>query len=810
MSLNTNQNKGISPGEGGNIKSQKQQKRVLDVILSPTHPGYRNPDDIGVIFYGDVNLREDAVDPLTLPRAKPLNRTVFSPPSIGDIVLITEAASADHYSDLDGVHTNVTSYYSPSLNVYNSAIGIDSLPLEKKTGPRNTGVSKTEPQVGSFEFQKEFRGPDREVLNTQVNKYLRDLGYISGRNDAKAPRYALFQDESTKNYIYRLEDSEDTKFKANKYFKAPLNAISLLPGEGDSIIESKAGVRHHATTVGPPGTNIFSKDATEIEGDGNPDIGNKALAISLGNGSQENLVEDAASLYMGDKVSIPIDPTSEMTDSLEGEFEYANEDVIDKLVTIAALPPSNIDLNNAPGLITDSSIEWDFDNSSSLSNIEATNQNVFIASNDPDPVFAALDNAQNEGLLEFETDDEGIEAGSTADISEIGSSSFGIDSYTDNYNIPDDSYNPNPDESSGGDPGGSGGGSGNDEGGIIGTTYGYNANEIDWVKDYSASGIKFDGGKTGAQSNIWALSKEDRRKQYKTICANAKVNWDKGLYNDAVWANKYGDIFILPPPDPELYTILPETAREGGVAYLMIHFTAGSNVSTNNGVKTNKPITKTMLSFLTTKEDSKKIKRGWDKGGYHWMIDWEGRPTRCYPDSSTTNGTTGPRKKDGIHINFLGGAPKDIQPADAKNKTTIEKERLKFGYKSSNLEGEKYCPYPPSKAQILALKKIILKYIEIYPDIKVVGHYQDTNKPCPAFDVPYFMRGLGLGHNTVDGNVSGKSDYGFTPENNSDRFRSEIDENDHRFGLKKGDTHYLTENAQFLLQFLGYGLPPLT
>ena len=46
-------------------------------------------------------------------------------------------------------------------------------------------------------------GPSREAADKKLDEYLRSQGFTSGRNTKGAPKYKLFQDKKTKEYIFR-------------------------------------------------------------------------------------------------------------------------------------------------------------------------------------------------------------------------------------------------------------------------------------------------------------------------------------------------------------------------------------------------------------------------------------------------------------------------------------------------------------------------------------------------------------------------------------------------------------------------------
>jgi len=177
----------------------------------------------------------------------------------------------------------------------------------------------------------------------------------------------------------------------------------------------------------------------------------------------------------------------------------------------------------------------------------------------------------------------------------------------------------------------------------------------------------------------------------------------KGVY----LTNIVGRQVYIPPPDPNL-TVARQNTRK--IDYIFIHTTAGSLNATPPGV----------MSFFFRPDDPLKEGiqgRGWKTGGYHWLIEKNGDATRVYDDRTETNGARG-RNKNSIHLNWIGGVP------------TI----------GLNM----------TQRQAYTLKRLILKYVEAYPDAKVIGHNQYSVKECPWFHVPTFAKNIGVNTNQID------------------------------------------------------------
>jgi hypothetical protein len=58
---------------------------------------------------------------------------------------------------------------------------------------------------GKTPSKHSIKGVSREAARKKLDEYLRSQGFTSGRDSAQAPRYKLFQDEKTKEYIFRQQ-----------------------------------------------------------------------------------------------------------------------------------------------------------------------------------------------------------------------------------------------------------------------------------------------------------------------------------------------------------------------------------------------------------------------------------------------------------------------------------------------------------------------------------------------------------------------------------------------------------------------------
>jgi len=401
MSLKKNLNKGNSIGNSGNSKNQNPTKRVVDIILSPDHRAYNSPEDIGTIFFVEVGFNQNYNNSTSLPSAKPINRNNFTYPTIGELVQIVESTSNDIYDDLEGDISSTTNYYTPAINIHNNTTS-NSLPLEKDSKKLR---SKREPNIKIFEFKKEFKSPSREIARKQLNNYLTNLGYSAGINDSNAPLYNLTQ-SANGDYIFRLEESQDNEqvaVKLGNYFKENPELNPLIPSEGDSIMEGKNGQRIRFTTTGPTGTNVISNNVTNIPDDGNPSVGDKAMVLSLGNNSQENITKDAASIYMLENQNIPIDATSTNIDSLNSTYTP----LVNPLESVGMKSPIIIPQASPEQELLIQDIQFDFTTAFDSTPITEITQSTQIV----DPVFSALDESQTEGILLYSSSTYSIDEG---------------------------------------------------------------------------------------------------------------------------------------------------------------------------------------------------------------------------------------------------------------------------------------------------------------------------------------------------------------------------------------------------------------
>lgn len=121
--------------------------------------------------------------------------------------------------------------------------------------------------------------------------------------------------------------------------------------------------------------------------------------------------------------------------------------------------------------------------------------------------------------------------------------------------------------------------------------------------------------------------------------------------------------------------------------------------------------------------DPKPKGNGWKQVGYTDMIRLDGTIDELVKNNDDnivdsweiTNGAAG-HNSVSRHIVYVGGLDRYLhEPKDTR--TPEQKE---------------------------ALKKFCLEFHAKYPDVKIVGHNELSGKACPSFDVPQWLRSIGI------------------------------------------------------------------
>lgn len=386
-------------------KKEFNLKRVYDIILDPNHPLYRNPDSIGVIFFGDLHTEENTADPSILPQAKPIDINNFQYPLIGEIVEVMSSVTGDaYYSDMGGDPKFISNYYRPSINIH-SNIASNSLPIIPNNSDNNVEDYKfknLQKDIPSTQYKLEIEGPNRESARRNLDNYLYELGFIGGKDSPSAPPYSLFQ-RPNGSYVYRLIDpSTDQPLKLGNYFKENSSVKSLLPMEGDSLYQGRNGQSIRFSTTTPNGINPWSSNVTDNIDDGNPSVGDPVVLIrttSPQNENQESVLEDinndAASIYLFSKQGLTdFVPSSTNINSLKSEYTP----IPSSFDVISTLPV--IEIQTPPNPPTTSNVEFTSSANNIVEPTPSSPPKEEIPSGE-DPVFAALNESLSEGLLDF-------------------------------------------------------------------------------------------------------------------------------------------------------------------------------------------------------------------------------------------------------------------------------------------------------------------------------------------------------------------------------------------------------------------------
>ena len=115
--------------------------------------------------------------------------------------------------------------------------------------------------------------------------------------------------------------------------------------------------------------------------------------------------------------------------------------------------------------------------------------------------------------------------------------------------------------------------------------------------------------------------------------------------------------------------------------------------------------------------------RGWKQAGYTDMVHLDGRVERLVDNNEdaqvdpweVTNGAAGYNSMS-RHIVYVGGCDKAGKPKDTR-----------------------------TEAQREALKRYVEDFHARFPQVKIVGHHElNPGKACPSFDVPTWLRSIGI------------------------------------------------------------------
>lgn len=407
-------NFGLQQSSTTNNITLKRFKKVVDIIRDNTHPQYNNPNDIGRVFFIDELSGGD------ISSAIPKDRNVTKQPLIGELIEVELAPLGDsYYPELGGNINNRENYYTNPISVHNN-IGSNSLPSPSPSRKRVSNTDNIHSDPTPFNFRKEFINASRENARSELDEYLRGLGYPSGRNDRNAPTYVLSQ-KANGDYVFRLEDSEDNRQKSIKlgnYFTENPNARPLKINEGDVVFQGRNRQSIQFTSTTPEGESPWSNGVTDAVDDGNPTIGDPVMIFRVGHpyewrGEMEepNINNDASSIYMFSNQKLDnFIPADNNVDSLKSTYE----EIQDPYEVIAQPPAIDLVVDDQIALEVEQTNIFDVPDEAIEEPIYQEEPATVITSSyrDEDPVFAALDESADENLLsyqEFEADDADFE-----------------------------------------------------------------------------------------------------------------------------------------------------------------------------------------------------------------------------------------------------------------------------------------------------------------------------------------------------------------------------------------------------------------
>jgi N-acetylmuramoyl-L-alanine amidase len=115
--------------------------------------------------------------------------------------------------------------------------------------------------------------------------------------------------------------------------------------------------------------------------------------------------------------------------------------------------------------------------------------------------------------------------------------------------------------------------------------------------------------------------------------------------------------------------------------------------------------------------------RGWSRPGYSDIIELDGRlvNVRAYDDDDNvspwevTNGMLGQFNRNARHVCYVGGIDANKKAKDTR-----------------------------TAGQLATMQKYILDHIERHPAIVIIGHNAVQRKGCPCFNVPDYLRSIGV------------------------------------------------------------------
>jgi len=628
------QNTGASTSTSSTGGTRSNVVRVFDIVLDANHPIFRDggvpydPTLLGMIFYGDKDLDVTSTSTFSLPKALPKVRGKY--PVINELVKIETGPSPDIYTDIGGNNSFNYVYYGEVVPVHGNAVH-NALPSQKD-------LASTTPTS------------EESVLAS------------NGTPNQSQPNEVSL--DNTGNY----QPKDDVR--------------NLQPYAGDVIREGRAGQTIRMGTTNKEGTNNWSDGDT---------FGDPVMILRVGQSENqqgstvvEDVNGDASSIYMFANQKLNnIQLTTTNFESCQATYV---EPIAPTVQLAVAPPPSEPTIPEEPTTPVDMR---------DPKPVEETSQppvtSSFSDDELEDPVFAALAEVEEEGLIDIE--DEEFEIAGT-ELSEEAQQN---------------------ENNAGGDLD-SGEGSGADS--TAPETVGeYTAENR--VGDY----IEF---KTSSEYENWKTN------------GNGKKDYPLKFIFKKQSGQKVGIV------DPKSITDMIKQLGADGVnatnlpqiKYLSCHITA-TNFTNQHEL---------MALFAYHKNQGS----GWSRHGYNISVDSDGgcnynvdlrKIGASYGSGNNVYSTTiqgfGPlENQNTINISWIG----DIKRSMAR--TDLSKGEVNFTQKNTTA--------PDITAQqAYAYEKLIKYFVEAFPNIKVVGHNQITisggyGKACPSWNNVRYCENIGI------------------------------------------------------------------
>jgi len=113
------------------------------------------------------------------------------------------------------------------------------------------------------------------------------------------------------------------------------------------------------------------------------------------------------------------------------------------------------------------------------------------------------------------------------------------------------------------------------------------------------------------------------------------------------------------------------------------------------------------------------LKRGFNTIGYHFVIMLDG-DVEVGRNIEQIGAHTQGQNTGSIGLCYVGGLDNRLNPKDTRN-----------------------------ELQLRSMEAFVKEFIALYPNGEVAGHYAFANKACPSFDVPAWLRSIGVAEKNI-------------------------------------------------------------